>query len=144
MSALRRWFTPPSAEDDPREIMAWVRRNEVIAGVAIIGFAVALWDHVTWRWVLLAMGLVSLSPWPGAAAILRKAERKPGVLVWDPDRRRARERRVAIVQVPIYVLTGGVSGFLLDGWRAAILMALFMGACAGGVSWRHLRRRGAR
>jgi Kef-type K+ transport system membrane component KefB len=136
MGALR----PPAPDDDPRQILAWVRRLEVIGGIAAIPIALALWNDGPWRWVLLAMGLISLSPWPGAAAILRRAERHSDVLVSDPERRRARARRIAIWQVPISLLLGAITGYLLDGWPAALFLGLVSGAVATAVSWWMLRR----
>ncbi|MEA2379341.1 MAG: hypothetical protein QOD13_3248, partial [Thermoleophilaceae bacterium] len=40
MGALR----PPAPDDDPRQILAWVRRLEVIGGIATIPIALALWN----------------------------------------------------------------------------------------------------
>ena len=131
----------PGPDADPRETLAWVRRFELITGVANLGLAIFFWDHETVRWVLLGVGLLGLSPWPGAAAVLRKAERNPEILVTDPERRRLRARRIALVQVPLYVVAGGLVGYAIDGWSFAIVLALVMGACAGVVSVRMLRWR---
>ena len=57
---------------------------------------------------------MGLSLWPGARAVLRRAEREPEILVTDPSRRRVRGRRVAVALVPLYSLIGAVVGYLVD------------------------------
>jgi hypothetical protein len=83
---------------------------------------------------LIGCGLLSLSLWPGAAAILRRAEREPGVAISDPGRRRARSRRTIWIFVAVQPAIAFGVGYLIDGWPAAI----FVGALAnigvlGGV-----------
>jgi len=57
---------------------------EIVGGIAAILLALTFWGQGWWPWVLLGVGVLGLSPWPGARAILHKAERKPDVLVTDP------------------------------------------------------------
>lgn len=140
MRGLRSLLMPPALEADPKETLRWVRRVELVSGIAAIALGLALWTMGWWHWVLLAVGLVGLSPWPGPRAILRRAERKPGVLVSDPIRRRARGRRATRVVVPLYFLTGAVAGYILDGWAAAVYMGLLMGAGPVLGAWSYRRR----
>jgi hypothetical protein len=133
---VRSLIRPPTADTDPRETLAWVRRWEIASGIGAIVLGLALWNEGWWHWLLIGVGLLSLSPWLGAAAILRRAERKPEILVADPDRRRARARRLAPIQVPVLVLVGALVGYLVDGWAAAATMGALMGAGAAlGVWW---------
>ena len=130
---------PPSADTDPRETLAWVRRWELVGGIGAIALGLALWGEGWWHWLLIGVGLLSLSPWPGPAAILRRAERKPTILVADPDRRRARARRVTAIQVPALVVIGALVGYLVDGWDAAVTMGALMGVGAALGAWWVLR-----
>lgn len=140
MRSLLSWFAAPAPGDDPKTTLQWVRRMEIAGGVAAVLLAVLFWGEGWWPWVLIAAGLLGLSPWPGAQAILRKAERKPGVLVTDPERRRARARRTALILAPLQAVIGGVVGYLLDGWPAAITMAALLGAGGALGAWWVLRR----
>lgn len=51
-------------------------------------------------------------------------------------------RRVAVVQVPVYIAAGAVVGYLgggCGGWGAAIFMPVLLGASAGLGAWWFLR-----
>ena len=130
---------PPGPEADPRETLRWMRRFEVVGGVLCLALAVVLWDEGWVRWVLIAMGVSSLSPWPGARAILRRAERDPDVLVWDPEVRRRRARWYALIAVPVVTIAGAVAGYMSDGWSAAGFVGALAGASAGWGTWSVLR-----
>ena len=130
---------PPPSSADPRATLRWVRHLEIATGLLVIAGG-ALAGTGWWRWVLIGIGLLGLSPWPGAAAILRRADRKPGVLVTDPERRRARGRRVLRVLVPVYIAIALVVGDLIDGWPAAITAGLLVGIGAGLGAWLVVRR----
>jgi hypothetical protein len=78
---------PPPPNTGPRETLLWVRRMEVVGGIGCFALAAAFWTSTWWNWCLLAAGVISLSPWPGARAILRRADRHPDVLITDPQRR---------------------------------------------------------
>jgi hypothetical protein len=138
MRALRL-LRPPAPDADPRESLLWVRRMEIASGVICLIVA-GVWADGWWRWLLVGLGLLGLSPWLGARSILRRAERKPGVLVTDPDRRRVRARRTVLILVPVYVLVGGVVGYLVDGWPAAGTMGGLMGVGAALGAWWVVRR----
>lgn len=130
----------PTSSTDPREALRWVRRMEILTGLVALAFGIALWSAGWWHWILIGTGLLGLSPWPGARAILRRADRRPGVLIDDADRRRARGRRAVLVQVPIYVVVGVVVGLITGGAGAAIVIGGLMGASAGLGAWAFLRR----
>lgn len=132
---------PPAPETDPGESLRWVRRWEVVSGIGAIALGLALWNVGWWHWLLIGVGLFSLAPWPGTQAILRRAERKPGVLVTDPDRRRARARRVVAIQSPILVAAAALAGYVLGGWGAAITIGALIGAGTALGAWLMLRDR---
>jgi hypothetical protein len=112
---------------------------EVVFGVACLIGAVVLIDVAWARWALIGVGLLGLSPWPGAGAILRKADHNPDVLIADPDRRRARGRRAVMFIVPLYTFVGFAVGYVIDGWPAAIFVGLIVAASAGLGAWFFLR-----
>ena len=132
MNRLRAWITPPPG-GDPRKTLLWVRRMEIVGGVANLGIAAATWSGEWWSWLLVAIGVLSLSPWPGVAVILRKAEKRPDVLISDPERRRQRGVRFLRYFVPVYVLVFTASGYLLEGVGGAIFFFVVgsIGAAAG-------------
>lgn len=131
---------PPAPGAGPEEHLRWVRRVELHGGIFALGLAAVFWDEVVWRWLLIAAGVLSLSPWPGPQALLRKAERKPTVLLTDPQRRRARAKRVALILPPVYCdIVGGI-GYVLDGWPAAIFMGALTGLGTSLACWWFLRR----
>jgi hypothetical protein len=132
---LREWLVPPDPDEDPRETLRRVRRAETAAGIALIVLGVALWSEGWLHWVLIGLGLVSLSPLSGAAAILRKAERNPDVLVADPARRRARARTVTLAQIPFQAVLGAIVGYAVEGWGLAIFMAVLTGGMAAAYAW---------
>jgi hypothetical protein len=137
---LMSGWAPPTSASDPREILRWVRRMEIVTGLAAIVAGIALWSAGWFHWVLVGVGLLGLSPWPGPQAILRRAERKPGVLVTDPERRRTRGRRAAQILVPVYATIGFVAGYLVDGLGAAIFMCVAMGLSATLGAWLFVRQ----
>jgi hypothetical protein len=132
-------WVPPTSASDPREILRWVRRTEIVSGLAAVVAGIALWNAGWYHWLLIGVGLLTLSPWPGPRAILRRAERKPGVLVTDPERRRTRGRRAVQVLVPVYATVGFVAGYLVDGLGAAIFMGIAMGLSAALGAWVFVR-----
>ncbi len=101
-------FPGPGA--DPRETLEIVRRWEIISGVGCIALGLIFWNEGWWHWALIGIGVFTVLPWGGAQGVLRKAERDPDVLIWDPERRRARARRIATFQTPIWILFGGAVG----------------------------------
>ena len=137
---VRDWVLPPGPDADPRVTLRWVRRWEVVAGVASIGLGLALWGEGWWHWLLIGLGLLSISPLGGAATILRKAERDPDVLITDPARRQQRARTVALVGIPFHAVFGAVAGFAVGGWRLALFMAALAAIIAAAYAWWSLRR----
>jgi hypothetical protein len=94
------------------------------------------------NWILVGCALLSFSPWPGAAAILRRAEKNPGVLITDPDRRRERGRHGMRLIVLMNAAIGAVVGYILAGWEAAATLCGLVTLIGIGASWftlRHLR-----
>lgn len=117
---------------DARETLQWVRRVEIGMGVAGLIAAATTWSGQWWSWLLFAVSLLSLSPWPGVGGILRKAETRPEILIEDPERRRERGRRFLRYFVPFYVVTFTVVGYLLFGIGGAVVF-LVMGALGAGL-----------
>jgi hypothetical protein len=120
---------------DPRDALRWVRTMEVVSAAGCFVAAVAFGDPAWLRWVLVALGLVSLSPWPGAAAILRKADKNPGVLISDPERRRARARRTLKIMSVLLVAVMSLVGLVAGGWGAALVMGILGALGALGGVW---------
>jgi 4-hydroxybenzoate polyprenyltransferase len=137
---LMSGLVPPNSASEPREILRWVRRVEIVTGLAAVVAGIALWNAGWFHWLLIGVGLLGLSPWPGAQAILRRADRKPGVLVTDPERRRTRGRRAAQIQVPLYAIAGLVIGYLVGGLGVALFMGVVMGFSAALGAWLVMRR----
>jgi hypothetical protein len=137
---LMSGWVPPTSSSEPREILRWVRRMEIVSGLAAIVAGIALWNAGWVHWLLVGVGLLSLSPWPGPQAILRRAERRPGVLVTDPERRRTRGRRAAQILVPVYATIGFGAGYLVDGLGAALFMGIAVGLSAALGAWLVVRR----
>lgn len=131
----------PGPDTPPGETLRWVRRWELITGLACVVLGLALWGYGWWHWALLGVGVIGVSPWPGSAAILRRAEHDPTVLVTDPDRRRARARRATLFTVPAYALPGAVAGYVVGGWAVAVIAAVGMGLSAVVGAQLYLRSR---
>jgi hypothetical protein len=101
----------------------------------------AVWGDGGWHWLLIACGVVAPSPFPGPAAILRRARTHPGML--NPIASAGAGAQCAVrVLVPLYALLAGVAGYVLDGWPAAIFMAVLIGGSAalGGGLFLHISR----
>lgn len=129
MSRLRTWFAPPR-HGDAGETLRWVRRIEIGMGVLGLVAAARTWSGEWWSWLIVGASLVSLSPWPGPAAILRKAKSRPEILITDPERRKERGRRFLRYFVPVYVLVFAGIGYILLGPGGAIFF--FAVAAVGG------------
>jgi hypothetical protein len=109
-------------------------------GALLLVVTLALWNEISFHWVLVGCALLSLSPWPGAAAILRRAERKPDVLITDPERQRASGRRGAVILVTVNTMIGAVIGYVMNGWSGAAVLAGAMALIGIVTSWWSLRR----
>jgi hypothetical protein len=133
-------LAPPPLGGDPIAALRWVRRVEIAAGILAFPVAVVFWDTPWLRWTMLALGLLSLSPWPGAAAIIRRHERtgKPTTTL-GPEARRARARRAAGWTMA-YILVGAfVLAAALDGPGAGLVVALIALVCSLPGVWLMLR-----
>jgi hypothetical protein len=136
MHALRSWFVPPRSSEGPLARMRWIRRIEIGGGVWTLIIAAMIWSDVgAWHWLLLGSGLLALSPWPGPGAIARKAEKRPDVLIADPERRRARLRRTLAILVPAQVALFAIIGFAMLGTGGAVFMAAFGGVSGALGAW---------
>jgi fatty acid desaturase len=130
----------PPRDGDARELLRYSRRMEILGAVAALIGAAVTWSGEWWTWLLVGVGLLGLSPWPGPAAILRRAEKNPDILVDDPQRRRERARRLVTILVPAYTLLFTLAGYLLLGWGGALFF-LVLGALSSGIgAWLVLRR----
>jgi hypothetical protein len=72
---------------------------EMAGGVFALATAALTWSGQRWSWVLASAGLLLLSPWPGPAAILRRAETHPEVLESDAERGPRRSGRLGLPAV---------------------------------------------
>jgi hypothetical protein len=141
----RPWLAVPRAESDPVEKLRFSRRMEIVGGIGGLVMAAAFWSGAgRWHWLLLGGGLLALSPWPGPAAILRRAERDPSILDHggDPVRRRRRVRRLTLALIPFSVAPAAVAGYLAGGWGAAAFCAGVAALGSGIGAWWSLRRFG--
>jgi hypothetical protein len=75
----------------------------------------------------------------GVARILRRAERRPELLIGDPDRRKARGWRAVLILVPLQTVIAFVVGYLIDGWPAALFVGGIAGISALGGVWFYAR-----
>jgi hypothetical protein len=126
---------PPGPEADPREGLRWSRRGEIFCGLGAIAFGIAFWNEGWWHWLLIGVGVFGVLPLWGPAAILRRAERDPSILVSDPQRRRERGRRASLAMVPAAAAIGALIGFAGGGWRAAALVGVLTGVSAALGAW---------
>ena len=134
MSRLRSLFALPSRDASPTETLRWVRRMEIKGGVAAL-----TWSNEWWSWLLVGTGVLGLTPWSGASAILRKAQTRPEILISDPERRRRRGRRALKVIVPAYAVILTAIGYVLLGWGGAVFFCVGgLVSCALGV-WMYLK-----
>lgn len=140
MREFRSSLAQPPPDAEPLETFRWVRRWEIVAGVANLALGLVFWNEGWWSWLLIGIGLLSLVPWPGAGALVRKAERDPSAFVSDPDTRERRGRRAAFVLVPLSTAGGVTIGYIAGGWRAAIFVGLLVGLSASSGAWRSVRR----
>lgn len=140
MSRVRDLLSPPGRDTNPRDALAWVRRIELLSGGAVLLLGIALWAGGWWDWVLIGLGLLSLSPWPGARSILRRAQTRPEILNHDRDRGRVRARRFVVVWVPVSVLLASAIGYAYGQWLGAALNFVLVGLGAGLGAWWVFRR----
>jgi hypothetical protein len=122
---------PPPAGGDPIAVLRWVRRAEIVAGIASLAIAIVVWDTAWLRWSLLGLALLSLSPWPGAAAIIRRSERsgRPPTTL-DPERRRARARRAAVATMAYVLIVAFTIATVVDGPGAGVVVAIIALVCS--------------
>lgn len=140
MTRLREALRPPTREAGPRELLEWARRMEIAAGVALVAGGCLAWNDGWWAWAMIGLGLLSLSGWGGVRTILRKAKRRPEILVTDPERQRTSVRRFAAIQVPLYAVGGAIAGYLVGGWGTAIFTGSLAGVSGALGGWWAVRR----
>jgi TRAP-type mannitol/chloroaromatic compound transport system permease large subunit len=139
VAGWRSWLQIPTAETEPRQALLWVRRMEILTGIGSLAFGVALWSHGWWHWLPVGAGVLGLSPWPGARAILRKSERKPEILISDREQRRRRKRRALMRLVPPEFLFITGLGYVFGGVGVAITAAILGGIGVGLGAWLSVR-----
>ncbi len=140
MTWLKSWFALPGHDAPPGERVAWARRMEITGGITALAGADLAWSTAGWwKWVVLAAGLLALSPWPGPGAILRKARTRPEVLSSNPHRARRRGRRALKVMLPLEAVVFTAVGYALLGWAGAAFFVV-IGLVAGGLgAWLYLK-----
>jgi hypothetical protein len=137
---LKAWVVPPPLSADPVETLRWTRRMELASGVLAIVIGVVSWSEGWWHWALIGTGLLGLSPWPGPAAILRRARTNPDVLIRDPERRRARGRRAGAIVAAVEVVVMSTVGYVAFGWSGAAVFAALSLASGALALWVLMRR----
>jgi hypothetical protein len=139
---LRNWLTPPKQGSTPQDTLAWVRRMEIVCGVAGLAFGLQLWSDGWLHWLVIAGGLLCISPWPGARQILRRAERHPEILITDRERSQRRVRSFIFVWVPIFVVAATALGYAYGRWLGADVNFVLIGSGAVIGGWLSLKRFG--
>lgn len=119
----------------------WVRRIEILTGCVAISLGVQSWSDGWVHWLLIGVGLMSLSPWPGVRQVLRRAERRPEVLRqnYEPEGAR-RARRVVILGAPVAAVIAAAIGYAYGRWLGAGIDFVLVGFSAGLGGWWSLRR----
>jgi hypothetical protein len=108
---------------------------EIVTGLLAIGLGLVFFRDGLWRWLMIGVGVLGLLPWPGAAAILRRAERDPSILVSDRERRRERGRRSLFVIVPAAITIAALVGYAGGGWSGVATVAPIAGVSAALGGW---------
>lgn len=139
MSRLRAWLVPP-LDAGPRRTLEWARRIEIWTGAASLVRGLASWSQGWWHWILIVMGLLSISPWPGVRQILRKADTKPMALSYDRDRGYRRAKRTYVSLVPAFTLCAGAAGYAYGRWLGAAINIVLIGTGGGLGGWLALRQ----
>lgn len=114
----------------------WVRHTELVTGIAALAFGLIEWSQGWWHWLLIGLGVIGISPWPGVTQILRRAEQRPEVLNHDRDRGYRRARRFLIIAVPVYTIGAGAFGYSYGRWLEAGINVVLLGSGGGlGGAW---------
>jgi hypothetical protein len=139
MERRSSWFHIPTVDTDPREALRWVRHVEILTGVLSIAVGIEMWSDGWWHWILIAGGVVGISPWPGVRQTLRRAERDPGILTADREVRLRRRRRVLPWLAVAQILLGGGFAYLIGGLGAAITTAVLGSIGVAVAAWLMVR-----
>jgi hypothetical protein len=118
--------SPRPRRQDPRELLRLSRRLEIAGGVVALVVAALTWSGEWWSWVLVAVGVLGLSPWPGPATVLRNAETRPEILESDPERGRRRARHSLMIMLPVATVIGMAVGYAADGASGALAVGGLM------------------
>ena len=77
MRRVLSWFAPPPAGAGPRPTLEWVRRMEIVFGLAALLLALAYWGHGWLPWLFLGVGVAGLSRGPERNGSSTRPNRSP-------------------------------------------------------------------
>ena len=72
---LLDWARPPGPDAGLLETLRWSVRMETAFGLVVLAAGLALWNAGWWHWLLIALGIVAVSPLAGTRIALRMAKR---------------------------------------------------------------------
>jgi hypothetical protein len=130
VSRVRAWLVPPPRDAGPQATLLWVRRIEILIGLAALTFGLLDWSQGWWHWLLIGLGLLGLSPWWGVARILRRADSPPEILNHDAERGYHRARRFLIIWLPMFIVAAAAIGYAYGRWLGAGINVVLIGGGA--------------
>lgn len=122
-------LTPPRGASRVATL-TWVRRQEILVGCLLLIAAVALVDGPL-RWVVGGAALLNLSPWPGAAVLVRRARAAPA----SPPLPAAQQRELAARHGRRVIGASGVIGAVVGLLTGGVVSAAVVGIAMVVASW---------
>ena len=119
MSGLRPWVVPRRWTQG-RESLPVIRRAEIGLGLLVAAAVAVIWSGAWWSWLLLAVSLLVLSPWPILRRLRLFVARRPPPAPRRPGGMTAADRRALRVYLPAFVVVAAVAGYLLHGAAGAV------------------------
>lgn len=138
---LRAWFGRPAPGSSRADVMRWVRRLNMGAGVMCVLFAaqLGLLGMELW-WVLAAIGALNLlDALVRMPRRIRRIEAEPEPPRASPDVISRRRKRGMAMMSAVYVVSGAFGGFLAGG-ATGLAFGAILGAVGSLFGFRLARR----